>query len=86
MSNKKEEYEIISDEKIYEPTGDFQESGREVIFTRKTVTKRGKLTIITKSNEPSPEAIANFNRLLNQKAKEIAHKQALEDIYKNRIE
>ncbi|MGG3556276.1 hypothetical protein ABES23_06180 [Peribacillus frigoritolerans] len=71
MSVQKNKYEIISKEEIYEPTGEFQESGREIIFTRKTVTKYGKLTITTKSNEPSPEAIANFKRLLYQKAEEI---------------
>lgn len=77
---KKYEREIISDEKIYEPTGEFQPSGREVIYTRKTVTKYGKITVISKSNEPSEEAMKNFNRLLNKAVKEIVHRQAIEDV------
>ncbi|MBY0098666.1 hypothetical protein [Mesobacillus maritimus] len=68
---KNDQIEIISEEEIYEPTGKFQQSGREVIYTRKTIMRKGKYTISVKSNEPSPEAIKNFNRMLNQRAKEI---------------
>lgn len=83
--SKNNKLEIISEEEIYEPTGEFQESGREVIFTSKIVAKRGKITITLKSNEPSPEAKSNFNSFVNQIAREIVDKQILED-YKNRNE
>jgi hypothetical protein len=60
MTVNTNQYEIISKEEIYEPTGRFQESGREVIFTKKIVAKDGKFTVTTKSNEPSDEAMQNF--------------------------
>jgi hypothetical protein len=39
---------------------------------RKTVVKVGKLTVTVRSNEPSGEAIQNFNLWINKKAYEKA--------------
>lgn len=35
-------------------------------MTKTRTYKRGKLTITVTSNEPSPETIKRFNKLLNQ--------------------
>lgn len=72
--NYNNEYQVISTEKIYEPTGEFQDSGREVLFTRKKVIKYGKLTITVKSNEPSEEALKVANKLLNKYARKYSMK------------
>lgn len=58
----KNKVEIIKKEKIYEPTGKYQPSGREVIYTKKTVMKIGKYTVTVIANEPSEEAIREFNK------------------------
>lgn len=63
---RKYNVEIISEEEIYEPTGKFQESGREVIYTNKTRMKIGKYNVTVISNEPSPEALKNGNKVINR--------------------
>ena len=78
--DEKQEYEIISEEAIHEPTGKYQMSGREVIYTKKTVAKFGEFTITTKANEPSPEAIKAFNKEFTLLVDEYIYKTKSSDL------